>query len=299
MYSFIFLIITPYAEYILEGDNKAMGPNERYTYSFDGIYHPKFENKMHGTIDSNVIANLYHDFQKISEHIEYLGKELKDVVKETKAVKSKITIELDSVNSGQQDTMFWIWIVIFVMVLLVVPLYLYVIVRSGIEQQNKGNHSQDFNMEKSIAVVSFSKANAQLHKTIAETVIGEITHHYISLSGVRNVSSVELASKVCFVFVDQNERNIILETKVDISKTRSDFVENLVRQGRTHVIVIYCQHEESRDLDTLFHRGLGNINEHETLRQLQRQNCFLSIDKEFSFYQMTYIKIFLHETLYQ
>lgn len=51
-------------------------------------------------------------------------------------------------------------------------------------------------MEKSIAVVSFSKANAQLHKTIAETVIGEITHHYISLSGVRNVSSVELASKV-------------------------------------------------------------------------------------------------------
>lgn len=51
-------------------------------------------------------------------------------------------------------------------------------------------------MEKSIAVVSFSKANAQLHKTIAKTVIGEITHHYISLSGVRNVSSVELASKV-------------------------------------------------------------------------------------------------------
>lgn len=101
--SFIFLIITPYAEYILEGDNKAMGPNERNTYSFDGIYHQKFANKMHDTID-NVIANLYHDFQKISEHIEYLGKELKDVVKETKAVKSKITIELDNVNSGQQDT---------------------------------------------------------------------------------------------------------------------------------------------------------------------------------------------------
>lgn len=51
-------------------------------------------------------------------------------------------------------------------------------------------------MEKSIAVVSFSNANAKLHKTIAETVIGDITHHCISLSGVRNVSSVELTSQV-------------------------------------------------------------------------------------------------------
>lgn len=51
-------------------------------------------------------------------------------------------------------------------------------------------------MEKSIAVVSFSKANAQLHENIAETVIGETAHHYISLSGVRNVFSVALASKV-------------------------------------------------------------------------------------------------------
>lgn len=65
-----------------------MGPNARNTYScsFDGIYHPKFENRMHGTID-NVIASLYRDFQKISEHTEYLGKELKGVIKETKAVK--------------------------------------------------------------------------------------------------------------------------------------------------------------------------------------------------------------------
>lgn len=119
-------------------------------------------------------------------------------------------------------------------------------------------------MERSIAVVSFSKANEQLHKTISNTVIKDTTiKHYISLGGVRNVSSVELISqvlkfitsisttlnsfrfgnkrktsfkhffllKVCFVFVDRNERNIILETEVDISKTRSDFVENLVRQG--------------------------------------------------------------------
>lgn len=51
-------------------------------------------------------------------------------------------------------------------------------------------------MEKSIAVVSFSKANAQLHKNIVETVTGEITHHYLSLSGVRNVSSIELTLQV-------------------------------------------------------------------------------------------------------
>lgn len=69
--------------------------------------------------------------------------------------------------------------------------------------------------------------------------------------------------------------------------------------GRTDVVVIYCQHEDSRELDTLYDRGLGNNNKHATLRQLQRQNRFLSIDQEFSPYQTDYMKIFLHETLYQ
>lgn len=82
-----------------------------------------------------------------------------------------------------------------------------------------------------------------------------------------------------------------------------DIKHNLIRKikffklypGRTDVVVIYCQHKDSRDLDTLYHRGLGNVNEHHTLRQLKRQNRVLSIDQNFSVYQTKYMEIFLRE----
>lgn len=279
-------------------NTKTIRPNGIKTdsISVDGSYHFTLKNEINFSAILRVITSLQDKFQKFSEQIENLENKIIDVEKETKAVRSRITIELDSVKYGQQDNMFWISIFIFVVVLLVVPLYFCVLVKTGIKTQNKENKKQDVTMERSIAVVSFSKANEQLHKTISNTVIKDTTiKHYISLGGVRNVSSVELISQVCFVFVDRNERNIILETEVDISKTRSDFVENLVRQGRTDVVVIYCQHKDSRDLDTLYHRGLGNVNEHHTLRQLKRQNRVLSIDQNFSVYQTKYMEIFLRE----
>uniref|UniRef100_K1QJM5 Uncharacterized protein n=1 Tax=Magallana gigas TaxID=29159 RepID=K1QJM5_MAGGI len=143
-------------------------------------------------------------------------------------------------------------------------------------------------MEKTVVIASFSTANKQLHKAIADTVAGNYECHELLLGGVK---------KVCLVFVDKNERNIILETEVDISKTRSDFVENLVKQGRTHVVVIYCQHEDSHGLTTLYNRNLGNIRKHKVLRQLQGQNRVFSINKEFSSYQSDYLKVFLNESL--
>ena len=45
--------------------------------------------------------------------------------------------------------------------------------------------------------------------------------------------------KVCLVFVDKNERNIILETDVDVSRTRTSFVEGQIRKGKI-VGWFYC-----------------------------------------------------------
>lgn len=67
--------------------------------------------------------------------------------------------------------------------------------------------------------------------------------------------------------------------------------------GCTHVIVIYCQHEGSRELTTLYNRNLGNIKRQTTLQELQRQNRVLSIDDKFSPYQSNYLKLFINEIL--
>lgn len=169
--------------------------------------------------------------------------------------------------------------------------------KSTNKQQKLESETPELNMENSVAVVSFTEENKELHLTIARTVASAFPIHPTYVGGLNNISSIELNSKVCLVFVDKNERNIILETDVDISNTRSNFVEGQVKRGRTHVIVVYCQHEGSRDLTTLYNRNLGNIKQHATLRQLQRQNRVLTIDKEFSPYQTDYLRMFLNETL--
>eukprot|EP00105_Crassostrea_gigas_P019156 XP_011437549.1 PREDICTED: uncharacterized protein LOC105335394 [Crassostrea gigas] len=255
----------------------------------------------------NEMSKLFHKFQEITdEHFEKLGTNLKETLhnthqhfeKETKKVRSKVNIEIDSVNYRLQDNKFWMWLIVIVVVaLIVVLLYLCIFGMTRNKKQFLESGFQEDKMEKSVVIVSFSTANKQLHKSIADTVAGDYKCHELLLGGVKKVSSIELTSQVCLVFVDKNERNIILETEVDISKTRSDFVENLVKQGRTHVVVIYCQHEDSHGLTTLYNRNLGNIRKHKVLRQLQGQNRVLSINKEFSPYQSDYLKVFLNESL--
>lgn len=169
--------------------------------------------------------------------------------------------------------------------------------KSTNRQQKLESETPELNREDSVAVVSFTEENRELHLTIARTVASAYRIHPTYVGGLNNISNIELNSKVCLVFVDKNERNIILETDVDISTTRSNFVEGQVNRGSTHVIVVYCQHEGSRDLTTLFNRNLGNIKQHATLRQLQRQNRVLTIDTEFSPYQTDYLRMFFNETL--
>eukprot|EP00105_Crassostrea_gigas_P022457 XP_011441986.1 PREDICTED: uncharacterized protein LOC105338490 isoform X3 [Crassostrea gigas] len=255
----------------------------------------------------NESSKLFNKLKKITdERFAKLGTYLKETLnnthqhfeKETKKVRSKVNIEIDSVNYRLQDNKFWMWLIAIVMVtLIVVLLYL---CKFGIARNNQQFLESGFQvdkMEKTVVIASFSTANKQLHKAIADTVAGNYECHELLLGGVKKVSSIELTSRVCLVFVDKNERNIILETEVDISKTRSDFVENLVKQGRTHVVVIYCQHEDSHGLTTLYNRNLGNIRKHKVLRQLQGQNRVFSINKEFSSYQSDYLKVFLNESL--
>ncbi|XP_052697413.1 uncharacterized protein LOC128175658 [Crassostrea angulata] len=169
--------------------------------------------------------------------------------------------------------------------------------KSTNQQQKLESETPELNMENSVAVVSFTEENRELHLTIARTVASAFRIHPTYVGGLNNILNIELNSKVCLIFVDKNERNIILETDVDISTTRSNFVEGQVKRGSTHVLIVYCQHEGSRNLTTLYNRNLGNIKQHATLKQLQRQNRVLTIDKEFSPYQTDYLRIFLNEML--
>lgn len=86
-------------------NTKTIRPNGIKTdsISVDGSYHFTLKNEINFSAILRVITSLQDKFQKFSEQIENLENKIIDVEKETKAVRSRITIELDSVKYGKQD----------------------------------------------------------------------------------------------------------------------------------------------------------------------------------------------------
>uniref|UniRef100_K1QK52 Uncharacterized protein n=1 Tax=Magallana gigas TaxID=29159 RepID=K1QK52_MAGGI len=139
------------------------------------------------------MSKLFHKFQEITdEHFEKLGTNLKETLhnthqhfeKETKKVRSKVNIEIDSVNYRLQDNKFWMWLIVIVVVaLIVVLLYLCIFGMTRNKKQFLESGFQEDKMEKSVVIVSFSTANKQLHKSIADTVAGDYKCHELLLGG--------------------------------------------------------------------------------------------------------------------
>lgn len=235
---------------------------------------------------------IFQEFKReMQENVNTLQKYIANEVRNSR---SNINYEIKNHIS---EYGFMIWTVCAIQVIIVFFCCWKRSSKSTNRQHKLESETPELNRENSVAVVSFTEENRELHLTIARTVASAYRIHPTYVGGLNNIPNIELNSKVCLVFVDKNERNIILETDVDISTTRSNFVEGQVKRGSTHVIVVYCQHEGSRDLTTLFNRNLGNIKQHATLRQLQRQNRVLTIDTEFSPYQTDYLRMFFNETL--
>lgn len=58
---------------------------------------------------------------------------------------------------------------------------------------------------------------------------------------ISNIFLIFFSKKVCFVFIDNNERQIILETDEDISRTRTDFVEGQLKKGMEENFIFYLR----------------------------------------------------------
>lgn len=217
---------------------------------------------------------------------------IKDAINEVPILTNYTIVEIKKIISDFGTS---IWIVCILETICVIYLCSKWIHSS--QQRKKDPELPELNLENSVAVVSFTERNIDRHLRIARTVTGDYPIHPTYVGGVNNVKSIELNSKVCLVFVDKNTRDIILETELDVSQTRFDFVEGQVERDSTKVIVIYYQDVGSRNLKTLYNRNLKNIQQHSTLWKLQRQNRVLSIYEEFSLDQSLYLKMFINETL--
>lgn len=67
---------------------------------------------------------------------------------------------------------------------------------SFLKQQKLESETPELNMENSVAVVSFTEENRELHLTIARTVASAFRIHPTYVGGLNNILNIELNSKV-------------------------------------------------------------------------------------------------------
>ncbi|XP_041373009.1 uncharacterized protein LOC121386242 [Gigantopelta aegis] len=116
-------------------------------------------------------------------------------------------------------------------------------------------------------------------------VTGFTVHRHEDLSSIPH-------AKVYMMFVDFNERNVILE---DPRKGLGDLRLLTVRtlwDLRGDVILVYAGDVGSKGLEgnDLYNYGLTSINNHTELSKLKNQQRMLSVHKTFSPYQRNHIK---------
>ncbi|XP_067677593.1 uncharacterized protein [Haliotis asinina] len=157
-------------------------------------------------------------------------------------------------------------------------------------------------MEASLCVVTFHTETEVKHADQARSVFESVqqpcpTIHTRVIRCHADIKQLP-GSRVFFVFVDFNERNVILE---DPTKGLGDLRVTTVRSlwgFGADVTVIYCGDRGSMNLgSSLFNPDLGSIHRQKELSQLKKSDRILSICSDFSNDQKEHCRNFINRLL--
>ncbi|XP_071115748.1 uncharacterized protein [Haliotis cracherodii] len=158
-------------------------------------------------------------------------------------------------------------------------------------------------MEDSVCVVAFHTETEGGHADQTRSVFESVqqpcpTIHSRVIRRHEDITQLP-GSRVFLVFVDFNERNVILEDPTKgLGDLRVTTVRCLWRFG-ADVTVIYCGDQGSVNLDTrLFNQGLGSIHRQQELTQLKNDDRILSIYSDFSNTQRQHCRNFINRLLH-
>ncbi|XP_061184746.1 uncharacterized protein LOC133192749 [Saccostrea echinata] len=157
------------------------------------------------------------------------------------------------------------------------------------------NGKDSFELERSVAIVSFNDNRHTEHQNLMKDITANIETQ--SLCITKEDQALQIKSKVSVLFVERNDRHIILESEHEVGDLKVSCVRHIIKKGGK-VIIVYCGHKESEDMgDNLCSEKLTSANRHEELRSLKNEGCFLSIYKAFSNKQKEHLKAKLKKYL--
>nr|XP_022328401.1 uncharacterized protein LOC111127493 [Crassostrea virginica] len=144
-------------------------------------------------------------------------------------------------------------------------------------------------LENSICVVGFDEGESQRkHVEMAKDLVestSRLQMKSVVVSSLESLCNIP-PSKIFLMFVDYNERNIIIEDDSIKDGIRRQTLDVLQEKG-AEVIVIYCWELSSARLEEghLFAPKLASIGQSPRLRQLRDNNAIFSIYKTFNQHQ--------------
>ncbi|XP_071115746.1 myosin-3-like [Haliotis cracherodii] len=157
-------------------------------------------------------------------------------------------------------------------------------------------------MEDSVCVVAFHRETEGRHADQTRSVFESVkqpcpTIHSRVIRRHEDITQLP-GSRVFLVFVDFNQRNVILEDPTKgLGDLRVTTVRSLWRFG-ADVTVIYCGDQGSVNLDRgLFNQDLGSIHRQQELTQLKNDDRILSIYRDFSNTQGQHCRNFINRLL--
>lgn len=131
-----------------------------------------------------------------------------------------------------------------------------------------------------ISIISFHSATQKFHQKLLEAVSLPQT---LPLQAYLIENQEDLLKvnpyMITIIFVDFNERNIILENpEIEVGDHRRYTTEIFLQLG-CDVFVIYCKDKDSQSLprDQLYSTKLHSINQHATLAKLKKKNRVFSV----------------------
>ncbi|XP_063416647.1 uncharacterized protein LOC134698897 [Mytilus trossulus] len=150
------------------------------------------------------------------------------------------------------------------------------------------------NLEESICILSFYEETQDMHRSMLTSALQHkdfpMKPFLLQLADPDALSIPRC--RFVFVFVDFNERNVILETPgQDLGDKKVVTVRACQKMG-ADVFVIYTRDRDSSHLGDgkLYNKDLSAFTKHDLLKELTAKNRGLSVNDTFSSYQKSHIR---------
>ncbi|XP_062595373.1 uncharacterized protein LOC134256711 [Saccostrea cucullata] len=148
-------------------------------------------------------------------------------------------------------------------------------------------------VELSINLISFNSTSQKFYKDLIDAIPmpGSTKVHTCNINQFDEVKQT-MPTKIAFVFVDFNERNIILEDpETEKGDLRRMTTQGLLKMG-CDVFVIYVRDKGSRNLgrDGLYNPSLFSVEKHAVLHKLKEKRRVLSLYDRFHPQQVKFLE---------